>query len=218
MPIPSITNQEVNGLLRATPASSSLVCVMGCSSAGTANQLYVGARLTDLVTAYGYGPGVELAGVKAAAAKQFAFIKLPTVTAGAAGAVTDVGTGTSVTTVTGAAYDAWKVRAVITAGGTIGVAGIKLKYSLNDGLEYSLEYAIGTATSFVIPNTGLTLAFAAGTHVLNDTYTFSTTAPQPDVAGINAAMEVLRTASLPVDSVQAAGDATSALLLSLIHI
>lgn len=216
MPIPSITNQEVNGLLRSSPGPSSLVCVLGCSSLGSTAFVLLTSRVTDLVANCGYGPGVELAAVKAAAGKQVAFLRLPSATPGTASAVIKTGTGTSIVTVTGAPFDNYQVAVAITASGTIATVGIKFVYSLNgDFYDRSMEYSLGTATTFAIPNTNITLNFAAGTVVAGDYYNFTTVAPAFDVAGLQAGIELLRTSSIAVDCFALAGDASAAVLQAM---
>jgi len=215
MSIPALTNQEVNGLLRSTPGASSLVCVIGCSSQGTTQSLWLGSRITDLVNTWGYGPAPELAAVKAAAGKQVALIRVPTVTAAVAGSVTFTGTGTSVVSVTGTPYNAYSVKMLVVVGGTIASAGIKIQYSLNGGSDYSPIYYLGTGNTFLIPNTGITLNFGAGTLVAGDTAVFTTTAPAPDISGIQAAMDVVKLSALPIDCMAFACDATASILQAI---
>lgn len=215
MPIPNIANQEVNGLLRASPPSSSLVCVLGTSSAGSVGFPWVGARVTDLVSANGYGPGPELAAMKCAASQQVVFIKLPIASAGSAGSVTSTNPGTSAVTVTGTPYENLDVALKFSAGATIGVAGAKFQYSLNGGLSYSLTYSLGTANTFVIPNTGLTVNFGAGTVLSNSVFMFSTVEPAPDAAGIQAAFDLIKVSSLPIDCVVLANNATPTLVTAM---
>ena len=215
MTIPALVNQEVNGQFRSVPAASSLVCVLGCASAGTDLEVWLGARVTDLVSAYGYGPGPELAAVKAAAGLQVGFIKLPTVTPGVAGSVTFTGTGDSVVTVTGTPYDTYSVIMEVLKAGTVGTDGIQIRYSLNGGKEYSAPYYLGTAVTFAIPNTGVTLNFAAGDLDLGDTAEFELTEPLPDSAGIQSAIEALRTHGVNFDCIALATPASAALLTAM---
>ncbi len=106
-------------------------------------------------------------------------------TATATGA-TFVGTGTSVITLTGAPYDDCYVKVVVIAGGTIGTTGITFKWSLDAGRNYSPTISLGTANTYALVNTNVVLNFAAGTLVAADVFTFGTTAPAWNDAGISA--------------------------------
>ncbi len=82
------------------------------------------------------------------------------------------GTGTSVITATldstNGAFDAYNFKFLVVAGGTRGTAGITFQISLDAGRNYGPIIALGTATSYAVTGTGITLAFAAGTLVAAD--------------------------------------------------
>lgn len=105
--------------------------------------------------------------------------------------VMQLGTGTSEVTVTGNPYDAYLVKFLVTVGGTIGTTGIRFKLSLDAGRTYGPELALGTATSYAITGTGLTLAFGAGTLVAADTATFGCIEPLASVTNVQAALNAL---------------------------
>lgn len=105
-----------------------------------------------------------------------------------------------VTEATGAPEDAYEVRWECLFGGTIGVAGITFRYSLDGGLTWSASTALGTATTFALLDgpelAGLTLAFAAGTFDTGDVVTFNTTAPEWQASDALAALATLRASNL----------------------
>jgi hypothetical protein len=103
--------------------------------------------------------------------------------------VTSGVTGTSVATIgVTTASDDFEPYFVVTNGGTIGVAGILFKYSLDGGRTLSTEQALGIATSFVFPNSGgISYAFAAGTLVTGDVVTSRTTAPKDSASDLTTA-------------------------------
>lgn len=103
-----------------------------------------------------------------------------------------VGTGTSVVTLTGTPLDDCNVRFLCTVGGTIATAGIRFKISLDAGRHYGPELSLGTAVTFLISDTGITLNFAAGTLVAGDTAQFTTVAPLWDTSAVNACLDALR--------------------------
>jgi hypothetical protein len=90
------------------------------------------------------------------------------------------GTGTSVITVsldgTNGAFDDYNFKFLVVHGGTRGTAGITFQISLDAGRNYGPVIALGTATTYAVTGTGITLNFAAGTLVANDYAVFSTVA------------------------------------------
>lgn len=104
-----------------------------------------------------------------------------------------VGAGTSNMTVTGVPFDTayWLVE--ILTSGTVGTAGIKFRVSLDAGRSWGPDLALGTASTFVITDTGLTLVFEnTKTLVDNDLYRFTTVEPTWNTAGVLAAMNALQ--------------------------
>jgi len=172
------------------PASSVQV-VIGACSGGVAAQVVPTRNANTLTNTVGSGPGVEAAALAIAAGGTVLFMKAATTTPGAASAVTATALGTSVVTVTGNPFDAYLVKMVVTAGGTIGVTGIRLKLSVDAGRTYGPEIALGTAVLYAIVGTGLTLNFAAGTLLLAGTATFSCTEPLASNASIQACLVAL---------------------------
>ena len=172
------------------PASSVQV-VIGACSGGTAAQVVATRNANTLATAVGYGPAVDQAGITIAAGGTVLFMKSATTTPGVASAVTAFATGTSVVTVSGAPHDAYLVKFLVTAGGTRGTIGIRFKLSLDAGRTYGPEISLGTAVSYVVTGTNLTLAFGAGTMVLGESVTFGCTEPLTSAASVQACLVAL---------------------------
>lgn len=122
--------------------------------------------------------------------------------AGAYSAITKTGGGTSTP---GAGVtepnDDYNVVIDFIVGGTIGVAGITYKYSVDGGAKSSAVTALGTATSIVIPGTGITVLLAAGTIVAGNKLTFTTTAAAMNNADVVAALEALRVSTAVFEGV-----------------
>lgn len=116
-----------------------------------------------------------------------------------------IGTGTSVPTVTLdgtiGAFDDYYVKIVVVHGGTRGTAGITFKVSLDAGRNYGPVIALGTATSYAIPNTGVTWALAAGTLVAGDVITCGTVAPAWATSGISACIAVFQASQYAVTGI-----------------
>lgn len=192
----TIQSNALNALF--LPASRTQLKI-GCSSAGGAAQPKLYASTQQLVNDFGYGPGVQAAALVLDKGGKVIFAKCAATTAGTATAVVHTGTGTSVVTVTGAPYDTYFVLVTITLGGTIAAGPISFTYSLDAGRTTSPVQSLGVAVTFAIPNTNITLNFAAGNTVAGDTFTFGTTEPKwasTDVqACINAVAAQLNTFS-----------------------
>lgn len=172
--------------------SASVQVVFGTSSSGTAGMVVASRNINTLISVFGYGPLLEACALVIARGGTVLAVKTTSNTPGAATAVTFVGTGTSVVTVTGTPVDTYYAKVVVVKGGTIAAAGITFQVSLDAGRTYGPVFALGTATTFTIANTGITLNFAAGTLVVGDVATFATTQPLWNTAGVQAAVNALQ--------------------------
>lgn len=180
--------------------SADTLMVAGCCSSGTTNAPRLHSNVQALVAAFGYGPAVEAAAyVLERSGKRVLFVRMPGSTAGSNSAVdSNDATGTSVVTLTGTPYDDYEGRLLITTGGTRGTAGVVFKYSLDAGRTWSLATALGTATTYAIPNSGLTLNFAAGDFDADDEHRWTTTAPRWDSADLSDLLTALSTNNTPL--------------------
>lgn len=172
---------------------STVQIVIGCSSAGSVAQVVATQNPNTLISSYGYGPLVEAAALACLAGGTVIAMKATSNAAGTSTAVTFTGSGTSVITLSvGAAFDDYQVRFLVVNGGTIGTTGITFQLSFDAGRNFGPVISLGTAVTYAIPNTGLTLAFAAGTLVTNDKAQFSCTAPAWNTAGVQACLVALQ--------------------------
>jgi hypothetical protein len=125
-------------------------------------------------------------------------------------AMTHVGTGSVVATLSGTPKDRYGVMVSVIAGGTVGTA--TFQFSLDNwvadapNVPATQSNTYLTAATFVIPNSGLTINFATGTYVAGDTFYFATTPGEPgttDLGGVNTA--IVADTSLAVDLWQVSG-------------
>lgn len=160
------------------------------ASAGPTATITATKNGNTLASVYTSGPLVESGGMITAAGGTVLAMRAATATAGVASAVTmqRVGTSTCVVTVTGTPVDELYVVFKTVKGGTIGTAGITFQISLDAGRTYGPTIALGTAVTYAITGTGLTLAFAAGTLDLGDKAVFGTTPPLANTAGVLACL------------------------------
>lgn len=186
----SISLEISDGALGILPPNTDNVHVkVGCCSQGTALELYSFSDIKTLRETLGEGPLVEAAAYALAVAGGPVYcMRVTPDTAGAAGAITKSGSGPTVT-VAGAAFDSYNVKVLITKGGILGAG--KCNISLDGGQNYLGEIVIPGGGTYAIPGTNLTLTFPAGTYVLDETYTFTTTQPLYDEGTMEDAVEAL---------------------------
>lgn len=196
----NITIADGGSAVAVVPAAQ-VQLVIGCSSAGTIAAPLATSNPNTLVANLGFGPLPEAAALVCQAGGTAIAMRCTSNAAGVAGAVQFVGTGTSVITASGAPYDDLYVRFLCVGPGTIGTAGITFQISLDAGRNYGPVLALGTAVTYAIPNTGLTLAFAAGTLVAGDTAQVRCTAPQWNTAGIQACLNAFQASQYGVQGV-----------------
>lgn len=193
-PAVNFTIQSQNLGQTGVGGQENILVVVGDSSSGTPNQPYNSPIPGNFVSQFGYGQGPQLAALIAArSGKSVGFVKTNTTGGYAAGTNSSVGPqipggSTSVVTLTGTPYDDYYGLVTVQTGGTRGTAGIILTLSLDFGRSKYQTINLGTATSYAIPNTGLTLNFGAGTLVAGDTFSWKSFAPAPGDANVAAAI------------------------------
>lgn len=192
LPNASVTIDDEAG---AFGGGTGYIVVMGCAASNADGVPRVFSSTRSLLDNHDYTPAVSYcASHFSETGLPVIFVPMPIATAGVVGSEDDTGvTGTSVVTATAGASGALEQvdgRVEVVDGGTIGTDQIVLSLSLNGGRTES-TVRLGTANSYVIPYIGVTLAFAAGTLVTGDVFTFRTTAPMWDSAGLAAAKTAL---------------------------
>lgn len=194
---PSITITVVdNGANAAQTVPQQNVQVkIGCAVGGPINVPVATSNPSTLQSTFVGGPLVEAGGLVCQQGNIVIAVGCPIVTKGTAKTVQFTGTGTSVITTTldstNGAWDDFYVVFKVVTGGTIGTSGIQFQISLDAGRNFGSTLNLGTASTYVIPNTGITLNFAAGTLVADDVAKFQTIAPAWDNAGVAAAIDAL---------------------------
>jgi Protein of unknown function (DUF2586) len=202
MTLARVRVRPVDGGLRASRTTTRPPAVVACSSAGTAAAPVLVSSTEDCVAAFGYGKltdqvalYLDLAGVPVLACKA------ETVTAGAAGSVSQTGTGTATMAVsTGTSADDYAVKVKVTrAGATLVAATAAVKVSLDGGTTWGPELAVPTSGVLALPKSALTVTFtySSGTaFVVDDVYSFDATAPLWDATTLAAALDALETSTV----------------------
>jgi hypothetical protein len=193
--VPSSNVRVVIGCLLSNPASfdSSVT-----NPTATVDQIISSTQASALVPYFTAGKTMEAAGLDCAAGAQVLVVGVPIVATGTAKAVQATVPGGSTSTVTttldatNGAWDDYFVRVLCTTGGTRGTAGIFFQVSLDAGRNYGPAIALGTASAYIIPRTGVQIDFGAGTLVAGDYWSFQTVAPSGNTSGWNAALSDLQ--------------------------
>lgn len=206
-PTVTIGKSDFNtGVVR--PGAEGVAAIIAPAEKGTANVAVACARVDLGLAEFGHGPLMEDAAyLMPVSGKPTLLVRGTATTAGAYSAITEDNAGSS--TVTAGAstpLDDFDVVVEFLASGTIGVAGITYRTSLNGGQTFGKTKALGTANTITITDdlgqpTGVGIALGAGTVTAPCKATFKTTAPQLIDADIVAALEALRVTSSTFDAV-----------------
>ncbi len=192
LPSASVTIDDEAG---AFAGNTGYAVVLGCVTTSADSVPRVFASSKSLLDQHGYSQAADYAALHIEATKKpIIFVGMPIVTVGAVVRPSRYGTGTSVisaaATSTGSIVEEVDALLTVVTGGTIAAAGIVLSLTLDGGIT-SKTIRLGTAASYVVPYTGITISFAAGTLVAGDTFRFQTTAPLWDSTGLTAARVAL---------------------------
>lgn len=205
MSAPSVQiNKTDGGTGVVRPSDVGVPAIISCATGSTPNQasLYLdtGIVASDWVD----GKLVECASyVMPECGHPALLVKGSQSVAGAYGAVTFTGTGTSVPTGDGTSkpVDDYNVLIIVKNGGTVGVTGITYTYSFDGGQTTSAITALGTANNIVLPDSGVKIDLAAGTLVAGDKIAVPCTSPANSNADLVNALEALRVTDTPFEGI-----------------
>jgi Protein of unknown function (DUF2586) len=179
---------EDGGIGIVAPTSGGMHTVLGHCVGGTANvlKIYSKDNIKGLIADYTGGVAVEAAAFALKNGSPVVGIcKTATSVAGATTAVTRSAGGTGTIAVSGTPNDDYSVIVKIIAGGAVATATMQIAI---DGDTFAP--LIATASTYLIPSTGLTLALS-GTFAAGETHSFSSTAPAPNASDIGTALDAL---------------------------
>lgn len=132
---------------------------------------------------------------------------------GTYGTIHKVGTGATVMSIHSGSepYGTYEVVVKCIAGGTIGTAGVTIRYSLDGGRTFSQIVALQTATTFTIPNSGVQVDFTVATIHAGDTFSVRAFAPQMGVQDILDAFDALAASTVDTALVVVEGNTDATL-------
>lgn len=125
-------------------------------------------------------------------------------------------TGTSVPVFSGTPLGSFDIVAVVTAAAaSLTVLTAAVKFSLDGGRTYGASVGIPSSGAYVIPSTGVTATWGAGSFVVGDTFQVKTAAPAFSTSSLDAALTGLAAVSGDYEFVHVAGaiDVTHAAIL-----
>lgn len=169
--------------------------ILACAEKNADGIPRVFASSKSMIAQHGYSPGVDYSAIHFEETKKpVIFVALPTATAGVLTRENASGvTGSSVISVAAGSagfLEETDASVEVVDDGIVGTDRITFELSLDGGKTTKL-IRLGTATSYTVPYLGIVISFTVGTLVTGDRYTFGTTAPMWDGAGISAAKTAL---------------------------
>jgi hypothetical protein len=210
MPLPGVNVALQDFALGLVEPADHNQAIVGTAASGTNNQVVAISDLGTLKSTFGSGPLVEAAAHALVVAGGPVYcVKVAGSTAGSNTAVTRTGTGPDPgVTVSGTPLDDYEVKVKIVAGGAVGTATFQI--SFDGGDNYSEVYVSAASVSTWATETGLTLAFTAGTYIAGDIYSFTSTGPKFTSADLDTALDNLHASAYDFEFVQIAGQVSGA--------
>lgn len=184
----AITRQD-NALGLASSNVGAAQVKVGVCTGGTPGTRYKFTSKTALVAALTGGPAVEAAAlVLDEQGGQVDVIPVTASVSGTAGTIASVsGTGTPLPTIAGTPNDFYEGLLKIIVGGAVATA--TFQYSLDGGNNWS--GTITTASTYVIPGTGLTITWTAGTYIAADVFGWTSTPSMFSTGDLTTALNAL---------------------------
>ena len=201
MTIAGITATFADGGLGAARSLARPPAIVGCSSGGTVDTPALIGTVEDAISTFGYGKLVELIALYLAlAGGPVVAVKAASTTAGSCSAVTPGSSNTStavMTVTTGTARDDLSVKFKVTrAGANLAALTAAVRISYDGGLTYAEEVAVPADGAFTLGNTGIVADFTTdGTFVVDDTFSFTATAPIWSTGALGTALDSLEITS-----------------------
>lgn len=195
MALPYIDISKNEGSARPLTSAASKALIIGpCSSGVKESRIYTFGNAADVQSTIGYGPAQEAAQLFMSLAPA-GFGSVDVIVANGAGeAITTVSATSPTITPSGTPYSSYDLRAEVATTGITGSA--KFKYSLDGGNTYTENIQMPLVGTYTIPNTGLLLTFAAGTHTAGNSCHFDIQGPQMSTTHLANCITTLSTSNV----------------------
>lgn len=184
--LPGIRQTIRDGALGLLALGSDYHCKIGLCTSGPIDTPIGFGDPEAVRSTFGRGPLVEaLVEAIERTGNPVIGIRATQASPGSIDAFTQTGTSPLITATGSAPEDAFDVRVEILVGGDETEA--EFRYSLDGGDTWSQP--IAAAASYVIPDSGITIQFPAGTYVVGELYSATCTPPAFDVTGLGTALD-----------------------------
>lgn len=206
----SILTIRDDGLPLVNSAAEGVVCLIGGCSGGVAGTIYAyaGTDTGSVVDDLTDGPLVDAIIehlVRSEGRTVYAY-KSTTSTAGSSGSITKSnGSAPTVSISSGTPTDSYAMIVKMVVGGARATA--TFIYTTDGGDTWSDE--IVTAATVAL-STGVTIAFAVGTYVADDTYTWTDTAPTMTTTNVGNAFDDIIESGIQIEGVHVVGQTADA--------
>lgn len=172
--LPGISINRSNQGVSPVAPTPNVALVVGPCSLGTIDNVYTfGGNPAAVQSTLGFGPAPTLAEMMLADGAQSVYV-IPASASIAASSTPMLSSSGPAITYSGTPNDSFQFLLEVLTVGALGTS--TFQFSLDDGQTFSPPLA--TTGSYVVPNTGLTLAMSAGTYQVGATYAFNTVAPR----------------------------------------
>lgn len=186
-----INISKIESAARPVAAGSNRALVIGpCSSGVKENTVYTFSNMKTINDTIGYGNAAIAAQlILAKAPAGFGTVDVIVASGSIAPVSSSITTASPAITAGGTAYASYDLRVIITVAGTAVTA--KFKYSLDGGDTYSSDILCNT--TYTIPNTGITIMFAAGSHAVGNEFRTIITGPGMNATDFTNASSIIAT-------------------------
>lgn len=200
MAFPGMTLTVQDPGIASTPAAASQPVISGVAVGGTGanNVVLTINNMADVRTILGYGPLAEdvALALQTRGGPIYCVKHTPAAAALSAVAMTQVGTGLVIPTVSGTPRDRYNLLITIVGGGALGAGTFKFSLDAFDAnaapFTQSQVRTIPGGGTYAVPNTGLTVTFPSGTYVAGDTFSLACVPPEPTTTDLATVATLLQ--------------------------
>ncbi|AKV03191.1 hypothetical protein AKJ09_09854 [Labilithrix luteola] len=192
--IPGVSNDKTDGNIAATSDTDRILAIIGPASAGPFDQPTALTSKNDVLSTFKSGLLAHIGTYAISKGIPVVLIRSNPAMPGSYGTIVTSGVHGTVTVTAGATKpdDDYDVIVETLTGGALGTAGITFRYSLDAGVSWSDETALGTSLTLTCDGgVSFTLAAAAATLLKGDSWSVSTKGPQVGTSDLEDSFNAL---------------------------
>ncbi len=193
----TLTIQDPGIAVVPPSATTPVITGIAIGGSGAANAILSINNMADVRTVLGYGPLAEdvALALQTRGGPIYCVKHTPAAALLTSQALTEVGTGVVIPTVSGTPTDRFNLLITIVGGGILGAGTFKFSLDAFDAnsapFTQSQVRTIPGGGTYVIPNSGLTVTFPTGTYVAGDLFSLSCTPPEPTTTDLGTVATLL---------------------------